>query len=56
MDSFSPEFSAYWLREPVEATEHTGKDGTVSEQALFPSQEAALQELADLVNAARSIA
>ena len=55
MDSFSPEFSTYWLREPVESAERSGTDGVASAEGLSPSQQAALEALAGLVSAARSI-
>ena len=55
MDSFSPEFSTYWLREPAASAERSGADGAVSVERLSPSQEAALEELAGLVSAARSV-
>jgi hypothetical protein len=53
MDSFSPEFSAYWLREPVEAPEQA--EPLNSAEVLSPSQKAALEELVELVSAARSV-
>ncbi|HXX85345.1 MAG TPA: hypothetical protein VEN29_15355 [Casimicrobiaceae bacterium] len=53
MDSFSPEFSTYWLREPVESGARGGTGGVA--ESLSPSQKAALEELAELVSAARSV-
>jgi hypothetical protein len=55
MDGFSPEFSTYWLGEPVDSTERTGTDGLTSGEDLSASQQAALEELAGLVSAARSV-
>lgn len=55
MDTFSPEFSAYWLREPVEAGERRRSDVATSPETLSPSQQVALEELAERVNAARSV-
>jgi hypothetical protein len=55
MDSFSPEFSTYWLREPTESAERSSADGAMSAEGLSPSQQAALEELAGLVSAARSV-
>lgn len=55
MDSFSPEFSTYWLREAVESGERRGADGVLIAESLSPSQQAALEELVELVSAARSI-
>ena len=52
MDSFSPEFSAYWLRVAVEDSERAEIAG---DQVLSASQKAALEELVELVSAARSI-
>ena len=54
MATFAPEFSAYWLAEnerpaELDVADHGGKP------ALSPSQQLALEELADRVNAARSI-
>jgi hypothetical protein len=57
MDTFSPEFSAFWLGESEQAqpagrrtTEATRKD-----EGLSASQQVALEELAERVNAARSV-
>jgi hypothetical protein len=55
MDTFSPEFSAYWLNEPTQAGERHGAEPAPAQQALSASQQAALEELAERVNAARSI-
>jgi len=52
MDTFAPEFSKFWLAEPAESQEEGGRAG-VDDEAT--SQQAALDELADLVSAARSI-
>lgn len=54
MDKYSPEFSAYWQSE---ASPPPGRDNaeTSSKQTLSTSQERALEELAERVNAARSI-
>lgn len=54
MDRFAPEFSAYWLAEPDRRAEPDGVDHA-PKQAPSPSQQVALEELADLVNAARSV-
>jgi hypothetical protein len=54
MDSFAPEFAAYWLAEPEGSREPDGIDHG-PKQALSPSQQVALEELADRVNAARSV-
>ena len=55
MGSFSPEFSTYWLREAAESAERSGSDGVANTESLSPSQQAALEELAELVSAARSV-
>lgn len=55
MDTFSPEFSAYWLAEPEQAGERHGTEPAPSHQILSPSQQVALEELAERVNAARSV-
>jgi predicted ATPase len=54
MDRLAPEFAAYWLAEPERSGEPDGIDRG-PEQALSPSQQVALEELADRVNAARSV-
>lgn len=54
MDRFAPEFAAYWLAEPAGALEPDGIDHG-PKQALSPTQQVALEELADRVNAARSV-
>ncbi|HEX9274946.1 MAG TPA: hypothetical protein VGA51_00920 [Casimicrobiaceae bacterium] len=55
MDTFSPEFSAYWQSERELAAERHGTDSAPSRQTLSPSQQVALEELAERVNAARSV-
>jgi len=54
MDTFSPEFSQYWL-----ADQRTGPDAALAghrdEDAPSPSQQQALDALADRVSAARSV-
>ena len=49
MDTFAPEFSKFWLAEPAEPQGGGSSEDEANEHS------AALQELADLVNAARSI-
>ena len=56
MSTFSPEFSAFWLDEsdraqPVERR----STGAATHDELSPSQQVALEELAERVNAARSV-
>lgn len=55
MDTFSPEFSAYWLSEREQGGEHYGAESASSHPGLSPSQQVALEELVDRVNAARSV-
>jgi hypothetical protein len=54
MDRFSPEFSSFWLSE-----DHRGEqpkvDVAARDEALSPAQQVALEELAERVNAARSV-
>ena len=54
MDRLAPEFAAYWLAEPQRSGEPDGIDHG-PKQSLSPSQQVALEELADRVNAARSV-
>jgi hypothetical protein len=54
MDRFAPEFAAYWLADPERSGEPDGIDHG-PKQTLSPSQQVALEELADRVNAARSV-
>ena len=57
MSTFSPEFSAFWLREsdPVQPAERRSTEAATQNESLSPSQQIALEELADRVNAARSV-
>jgi hypothetical protein len=52
MDTFSPEFTAYW--QPSEAAGEVRDAGSGSE-SLSASQQVALEELAERVSAARSV-
>jgi hypothetical protein len=54
MDTFSPEFTAYWLAEPAEAADHK-TDGASNDNTLSMSQQVALEELAERICAARSV-
>ena len=54
MDAFSPEFTAYWLAEPAEALARQ-TDGASNDNTLSTSQQVALEELAERVNAARRV-
>lgn len=57
MGMFSPEFSAFWLGESEQA-QPVGRrtsEAQSSDEGLSPSQQVALEELAERVNAARSV-
>lgn len=54
MDRLAPEFAAHWLAEPDRSGEPDGIDHG-PRQSLSPTQQVALEELADRVNAARSV-
>ncbi len=54
MDAFSPEFTAYWLAEQAEAPMHLS-GSAADDSTLSTSQQVALEELADRVNAARRV-
>lgn len=54
METFSPEFSAYWLTEREQVGEY-GRRECGSSQPLSPQQQVALEELVERVNAARSV-
>jgi len=50
MDTFAPEFSKFWLADAQESEGESGRNGDDDAKQM-----AALEELADLVSAARSI-
>ncbi len=54
MDRLNPELAAHWRGDPERSGEPDGIDHG-PKQALSPSQQVALEELADRVSAARSI-
>ena len=54
MDAFSPEFTAYWLADPAETPVHQ-TDNISNDNTLSTSQQVALEELAERVNAARRV-
>jgi hypothetical protein len=54
MDTYWPEFSAYWESESSPAAGRENAEAS-SKQDLSTSQELALEELAERVTAARSI-
>jgi hypothetical protein len=55
METYSPEFAAYWLREPAAAGERANNDPAGQQAGLSPTQQVALEELAERVNAARCV-
>ena len=50
MDAFSPEFAQHWLAGQVSLA-----DDNVRDDSLSPAQQEAWEELAERVNAARSV-
>ena len=54
MDTFTPEFAAFWTSDAKAPGEHHGTESS-GQQSLSPSQQVALEELAERVNAARSV-
>jgi hypothetical protein len=54
METFSPEFAAMWLTDSKPQAPSAGGTSE-SSQSLSPSQQVALEELADRVTAARSV-
>jgi hypothetical protein len=55
METYSPEFAAYWLREPAAAGERAKTEPAAQESGLSLTQQVALEELAERVNAARCV-
>lgn len=55
METFSPEFSGLWLKAPEQRSERPRAESTTGVETLSPAQEVALEELAERVNAARSV-
>ena len=55
MDTFSPEFSAYWQAGPEAAGERPDAAGGSGPEPLSTSQQVALEELVERVSAARSV-
>jgi len=54
MDTFSPEFSAFWQTEPSPAPVRDNGEAS-AKQSVSTAQERALEELAERVFAARSV-
>jgi len=55
MESFTPEFAAYWRTEAEEGTHGAPAEPREPPSRLSPSQQLALEELAERVSAARSV-
>jgi hypothetical protein len=58
MGMFSPEFSAFWLGESEQAQpagRRASEAQKSNDEGLSPSQQVALEELTERVNAARSV-
>jgi len=55
METYTPEFAAFWLGDPESAGERVGAEGASGREGLSASQQVALEELAERVNAARSV-
>jgi hypothetical protein len=53
METFTPEFAAFWMSD-AEASAHHRAEAT-AQPVLSQSQQSALEELAERVNAARSV-
>jgi hypothetical protein len=53
METYTPEFGAFWLGDPEPGGERPGAES--GRDGLSPSQQVALEELAERVNAARSV-
>jgi hypothetical protein len=55
METFTPEFAAFWMSDAEASGERRGTESGAGPQSLSPSQQVALEELAERVNAARSV-
>jgi hypothetical protein len=55
METFTPEFAAFWTSDAEASGERHGANTGAGQQSLSPSQQVALEELAERVNAARSV-
>jgi len=55
MDTFSPEFSSFWLGNAESPAERPRVDSVSGQEGLSPAQQVALEELCERVNAARSV-
>jgi len=55
MEAFTPEFAALWLTDCATAADLRTAGSAQATQSLSPSQQVALEELAERVSAARSV-
>lgn len=55
MDTFSPEFSSFWLPDAGSSGERVRAETRPGLEDLSPAQQVALEELCERVNAARSV-
>jgi hypothetical protein len=57
METYTPEFAAFWLGDSEAGSERLGAEAASGREGLSPSQkqQVALEELAERVNAARSV-
>ena len=56
METFTPEFTAFWLNDVEASGEPRGAEASTGQPALSQSQQQlALEELAERVNAARTV-
>jgi hypothetical protein len=55
MDTFSPEFSSFWLGDAESSGERPRVEMVSGQEFLSPAQQVALEELCERVNAARSV-
>jgi len=54
METFTPEFAAFWMSD-AEPSEERHAEGGSAQHSLSQSQQLALEELAERVNAARTV-
>ena len=55
METFTPEFAAFWLGEAEAEAVRSATEAGEPARSLTPSQQVALEELAERVSAARSV-
>jgi hypothetical protein len=55
METYTPEFAAFWLGDAESGSDRHSAESASRREGLSPSQQVALEELAERVNAARSV-